>query len=940
MNSDDIDKLKEELAREKEARALAEEKIHKCEADFHAVIDNIQDVYYRTDLNGILIMGSRSWLEISGYDSIDECLGKNIAETFYFDPGEREAFLAILSRDGSVTNYETVLKRKDGSPITIETNSHIYYDSEGKPAGVEGILRDISERKAAEEELRRSERLLKSIVNASPIPQFVIDREHRIVHWNRALEEYSGINADDMKGTKMQWQAFYGSERPCLADLIIGEEPDALGKWYSGKYRRSSLIEDAFEAVDFFPDIRGGTWLYFTAAPIRDESGAVIGAVETLEDITGNKRFEDELRESRKEIGRHAFFLEALLTAIPIPVFYKDKEGKYLGCNELYSEIMGIERERFIGKTVFDLWPGEMAEMYNAKDRELLESGRTQVYEYKIKSSSGEIRSVIFRKSLFSNEDGEIGGIVGAYFDITDQKAAQEALKLSEEKFRTIFNDSPVGIVQTTLDGHILSANRAFCDMMGYSGSEIQELTIADISFEGDFEKERPMVRKLHDGLTSYHSFEKRYRTRSGECVWGHVSIAYIRDEAGKPLTAVGIIENISDRKKADEEVKRMENQLLQSQKAEALGTLAGGIAHDFNNILSAIIGYTELAKIHVAKPAVASAELDQVLKASDRAKSLVNQILAFSRKASIEYTPVDLQFAISDTLKMLRSVIPSDINIVPSLKENIVILSDPTQVHQIIMNLSINAAQAMEKDGGTLSVELDSVVIGDGDTKFLPELTPGDYALIRVRDTGLGMSEEVRERIFLPYFTTRETGKGTGLGLAVIQGIIKKHKGTIICRSEPGAGTTFEIYLPELKAVMDIPVSSADEEIVRGRGRILFVDDEPSLTAMGSEMLKTLGYDVLTENSSVKALDIFTANPYAFDLVITDMTMPGMTGDRLAERIKSLRGDMPVIICTGYSDRISDERIKELGVSMLIMKPVEMRHLSSAVRKILTGEE
>jgi PAS domain S-box-containing protein len=695
-----------------------------------------------------------------------------------------------------------VLKKKDGTPLLVETSSHLYYDSNGNVAGVEGILRDITERKLAEDELRRSERLLNSIINASPIPQFVINREHRVIHWNRALEKYSGIPAEEMIGTSGHWRAFYKKARPCLADLLIDKKNEMISVWYEGKYKNSGIIDYAYEAVDYFPDMKNGIWLYFTAAPIFDERGEIIGAVETLNDVTESKKNE-------------------------------------------------------------------------------------------------------------------------------------EVIKESEERFRTIFNDSPLGIVQTTLNGRILSANKVLCDMMDYDNDEIVNLTIGDISFEGDFEKERPLVRKLRDGSSNYYSFEKRYRTRKGEAVWAHVSIAYIHDSKGQPSSAIGIVENITDRKIAEDEIKRMENQLIQSQKAEALGTLAGGIAHDFNNLLAAIIGYAELAKIHIDNKDKAIREINEVLKASDKAKNLVNQILTFSRKTRIDYTPVELYSAITDSLKMLRSVIPADIEIRQSLEEKVIVMSEPTQIHQIIMNLSINAAQAMEREGGVLAINLSSVNLGNDDAAHL-ELNPGYYAKITVSDTGMGMPGEIRDRIFLPYFTTKEKGRGTGLGLAVIHGIVKKHEGTIVCQSTPGKGTVFDIYLPEVKTISEIPSRPHDEQIITGKGTILFVDDEPSLAAIASEMLKTLGYNVISETSSVKAFEIFMEKPDTFDLVITDMTMPVMTGDRLAEKLMSVRGDLPVIICTGYSERLSDERINELGIRRLCMKPIELKTMAEIIHEVL----
>ncbi len=804
-DNSDVDNLKDELTLDVKARMLAEEKFLESESVLRSVIDNIQDIFYRSDNSGKLVIVSRSWLELAGYDSFDECIGKDIAETFYYNPDERDNFLEMLRRDSRVTSYEIVLKKKDGTPIVMETNSHIYYDRDGNPAGVEGILRDMTGHKKAEQELRRSEEMMKAIVNASPVPMFVIDREHHVILWNRALEENSGVSADEIIGTDLHWRAFYESKRPCLSDLIVDGDWAKLEELYGGKYTPSSLIEGAYEAFGFYPEMKGGIWLYYTAAPIRGEDGEITGAVETL-------------------------------------------------------------------------------------------------------------------------------------IDITESKKSEKVLQESEERFRTIFDNSPLGIVLTTLDGYIISANRFFCDMMGYGEEEVIGLTVADISFEGDYEKENPMVRKLYDSRYNYYTFEKRYRKKGGDCIWGHVSITYIHDTEGRRVSAIAIIENISDRKKADEEIKRIENQLIQSQKSEALGILAGGIAHDFNNILAAIIGYGGLAKLHIKNPDKALSDIDEALKSADRAKNLVNQILAFSRKTMFNYAPVELYSAISDSLKMLRSIIPADIEIRENIEENIMVMSEPTQIHQILMNLGINAVQAMEKEGGILTVTLGGVTVSGEDAKTL-ELSPGQYAKLSVSDTGYGMTPDVVKRIFLPFFTTKEVGRGTGLGLSVIQGIIKKHEGTIICKSTPGKGTIFDIYIPAIKTVFETPTKSREEDIITGSGSILFVDDEPAIVAMVTEMLKTLGYNVVAETSSVKALELFMENPGNYDLVITDMTMPVMTGDRLVEKIKAVRGEIPVIICTGYSERLSEKRIREIGVFKLCMKPLDLKSTAAVIHEVLHGK-
>jgi PAS domain S-box-containing protein len=405
----------------------------------------------------------------------------------------------------------------------------------------------------------------------------------------------------------------------------------------------------------------------------------------------------------------------------------------------------------------------------------------------------------------------------------------------------------------------------------------------------------------------------------------------------GENVTRViTIIRDITERKRSEEEKKRLEDQLGQAQKIESIGTLAGGIAHDFNNILSAIIGYAELAINDVSDPAKVKREVKEVLKAGERAKDLVRQILTFSRKAETKYSPIALNKTIRDSIKMMRSVLPTTIEIRQDLIDYGVVMADPTQIHQVMMNLCTNAAHAMDKSGGMLGVKLEKVTI-DGDSKSLElNLSEGPYLKLSVSDTGHGMTPDVMARIFDPYFTTKEMERGTGLGLAVVHGIIHSHGGAITCRSTPGKGTTFDIYLPELLSEEEVVKPLEDKPLPTGTERILFIDDEPALVKLADRMLKRLGYHVVTQTSSVDALSLFKKDPYKYDLVITDMTMPGMTGDKLAQKILEIRHDILIILSTGFSEHISEERAKMLGIREFIMKPLETRLLAETIRKVL----
>lgn len=399
--------------------------------------------------------------------------------------------------------------------------------------------------------------------------------------------------------------------------------------------------------------------------------------------------------------------------------------------------------------------------------------------------------------------------------------------------------------------------------------------------------------------------------------------------------TLAGIIQ----KKMVMEEKRQLENQLRQTQKMEAIGTLAGGIAHDFNNLLTPILGYTEMVLQDAPKDSTMAANLAEVLKAAGHAKGLVRQILSLSRQSRYEVKPLRLEDVVGDALKLLRSTIPSTIEIRHRLSaDNRTVTADTTQVHQVIMNLCTNAFHAMKNTGGVLSVNLLSTEISP-DSKINRQdriLEPGPYQVIEVSDTGTGMDKAVMERIFDPYFTTKGSGEGTGLGLSVVHGIIKNYGGAITVHSKPGQGTTFRVYLPCSNTPFMDETKDVTEPVPRGTERILVVDDETAIVDLVSSMLKSRGYTVTGCAECSAALNLFRKDPQAFDLVITDMTMPHMTGIQLAQALRAIRPDIPLIVCTGFSELIDEAKALDLGFQKFLMKPIVRRDLCRTVRDVL----
>ncbi|MEA1980865.1 MAG: ATP-binding protein, partial [candidate division Zixibacteria bacterium] len=407
------------------------------------------------------------------------------------------------------------------------------------------------------------------------------------------------------------------------------------------------------------------------------------------------------------------------------------------------------------------------------------------------------------------------------------------------------------------------------------------------------------------------------------------------QNEEGEQLFAAVNVD-ISERKQAEVEKEKLESRLVQAQKMEAIGTLAGGIAHDFNNILSVIFGYSEIAKEDAPPGTRFQKDLDQVLTGANRAKDLVQQILSFSRQSQVERMPMKIQPLIKEGLKMLRSSLPTTISITNNIDPNCqTVLADPTQIHQILTNLCTNAFHAMETTGGELAVTLKTTFVDTDEQAMLLHVIPSEYVELTVSDTGSGIGPDVIKKIFDPYFTTKGVGKGTGMGLAIIHGILKEYGGAITAESQLGIGTTFHVYFPVIQKEA-LPEREESTDIPMGKERVLFVDDEELLAEMGQAMLERLGYHVTVRRSSLEALETFQNTPNDFDLVITDQTMPNMTGSDLARRMMQIRPDIPIILCTGYSNIIDEDSAKGLGIKEFALKPLTKDVIAKLIRKVL----
>jgi PAS domain S-box-containing protein len=517
---------------------------------------------------------------------------------------------------------------------------------------------------------------------------------------------------------------------------------------------------------------------------------------------------------------------------------------------------------------------------------------------------------------------------------VQERNKAEAALRESEKNYRELVQSANSIIMRMDTEGKITFFNTYAQNFFGYREEEIIGKNVI-----GTIVPERNtagfdlavMIKDIGAHPERYVSNENENIRRNGERVqvtWMNKAI-YDEDGNVSEILCVGI--DVTEKW-------QLEKRLAQAQKMESIGTLAGGIAHDFNNILSAVIGYTELSLIDIPKGSALQNNLQQVLKAGGRAKDLVRQILTFSRQRENELVPVKVSLIVNEALKLLRASLPTTIKMRHHIKSYLAVLTDPTNIHQILMNLCTNASFAMQKEGGVLEVSLSDVDLDANFAKLHPDVKPGKFIRLIVSDTGYGMSPEVSERIFDPFFTTKKMGQGTGMGLSVVHGIVKSHGGTIIVESSPGKGSAFSVFLPAIESEVTDQVDQA-QLVITGNERILFVDDEDFQADIGKRMLERLGYRVTAKTNSVEALDLFRQTPDEFDLVITDMTMPNMTGDVLARRLIAIRPDIPIIVCTGYSARINPDIIKEIGIKEMAMKPVVMKDIAQMIHRVLSRE-
>jgi PAS domain S-box-containing protein len=629
---------------------------------------------------------------------------------------------------------------------------------------------------------------------------------------------------------------------------------------------------------------------------------------------------------------------------------WTDIDGTLRYANTTLSHMLGeTNPEDTYGKPIFEYYSEEVQQRLQEEIFPIVLRKGAWTGELVLHIGKGILVPTMASFFLLRDAEGNPLCIANVVTDITERKRAEEALRDSEQKYRLLAENISDIIWTTDMNMRFTYVSPSVKRQRGYSAEEAMALSIEETLTPSSCELAMDIFSQelaLEESGEEYdrartRTIEVEQLCRDGSTVWGEVTASFLWGKGGKPVGVLGVTRDISERKQAGEEKANLEKQLQQAQKMEAIGTLAGGIAHDFNNILYSIMGNTEMTIEDVPEGSLARSNMERVLKATKRAKDLVKQILAFSRQSRQERKPLKVQTILEETLQMLRSSLPTTIEIQQDIDMKCgPVLADPTQIHQVIMNLCTNAYHAMREKGGKMGVTLTEVNIDSDD--FAPTLgfKLGPYLKLTVSDTGHGMGRQVMDRVFDPFFTTKGPGEGAGMGLSVVHGIVKNHGGDIRVYSEPGEGTQFEVYLPLVESSSVALEAVSTESVPKGKEHILLVDDEEEIIRIVRQMLERLGYSVTSRTSSVEALEAFRELKENFDLVITDQTMPNMTGDELAKRLIRIRPDIPIILCTGFSERISEEKTKAIGIREYIMKPILKSEMAKAIRRVLDQEE
>ncbi len=946
-------------------RKQVKEELKKNEANYRStsallrsLCDNLPDMIWAKDLKNRYLFANAALCRnlLSAVDT-EEPLGKS---DLFFAERERACHadqtqwhtFGELCRDSDTATLEAGVPMQfdefgniRGHFLFLDVHKAPFIDENGTLIGTVGSARDVTAVKEMERQLREREERLDLAIREADLGTWDWHIPSGTIVTNQRWVEMLGLTAEEVEPNFGSWMALV--------------HPDDLARVNAALARHLAGNTYSYETEHRLHH-KSGEWIWVLdkgRVIERDAQGNPLRACGTHLDITHQKILIEQSRDG---------------------IVILDSRGKVRQANQRFADMLGYTPEEVQQLHVWD-WDTQWTREQLLEAIDLIDA-TGDFFETFQRRKDG----TIFPVEISSNGSMCAGEkmVFCVCRDITERKKAEETIRHNERRLRKLVDilQHPADQAQEFLDHALEQAIELTGSTIGFLlqyHEERQECVLCSWSREimtsgamtnlqntfhleqagfwgeairnrrpvviNDFEADHPLKRGTPEGHIELRTFMAVPIVKDDRVVGvvglANKTTAYDENDMLQVSLLMDSVYNIAERKRMEVERSRLQAQLVHAQKMEAIGTLAGGIAHDFNNILAAVIGYAEMAREDSPPGSILARDLDRVLEAGNRAASLVRQILAFSRQQDSERVPLDPCLIVKEVVKLLRPSLPSTIAINHRLTASRCVLADPTQLHQVLMNLATDAFHAMEQTGGSLEIVLEDIDCSEDDLALHPGIVPGPFVRLSVADTGPGIPPEIRDRIFDPYFTTKGVGKGTGMGLAIVDGIVRGSGGFITCESGPGRGTIFSIFLPIFDGEAPL-VGEKTEPVASGSGRILLVDDEEILIEMGQAMLERLGYEVTVRTSSLEALTTFQNDPHRFDAVITDQTMPGMTGVDLARRMLQIRPDLPIILCTGYSNLVTEDQAKSYGIKGFTMKPLTMKEVSTLLRMVLDLDE
>jgi PAS domain S-box-containing protein len=815
------------------------------------------------------------------------------------------------------------------SPSQISTSDRLI---DTFSAGQREVLERIAEGAPLGEVLERLVLLVERQASGMACSIVLLDREKRRIRHGAAPslpEEYNWA----INGVEIGPAAGSCGTAAYLGQRVIVEDIDTHPYW--APFKHLALVHGlraCWSSPIFSPtrEVLGTFAMYYREprGPLPQEIAWVDAATHLAAVALCRDAADQALQQSE---ARYRLMVDTAYEG----VWLIDAEGRTTFANRRMGEMLGYTPEEMLGRSMFDFMD-EAARTEATANFARRKTGVSEQHEFRFTRKDGSDLWTIVAASPTLDATGQMTSALGMVTDITKRKAAEAALLRSEAEFRTIFESAAMGVALVGSDGAVQKCNPALAELLGYPAAELVGKNIPQLTHPDDLDL--GFFQELVAGTRDTYRYEKRYLRKDGQIVWVRVTASAVRENDGRFHFAIGIIEDVTQRHRAEDERARLENQLRQSQKMQSLGTLAGGIAHDFNNILTAIGGNAQLAIADLPPGHPALLSLTEIEKAYERATDLVRQILTFSRPQESKRKIVKLETVVEEALRLLRASLPATITIRTDFASDTPdVAADATQIHQVIMNLGANAAHAIGGQSGALALRLGLFRIGAESPPGSPDLPAGSYARLTITDSGCGMDAATIDRIFEPFFTTKTQGQGTGLGLSVVHGIIKSHGGAITVHSQHGQGTTFHLFFPAARAA-DIEPAPIPSTAPCGHGeRVLYLDDEERLVFLAQRGLEKAGYSFTGFTNPLEAMKAFRAQPTGFDIVVTDLTMPGMNGLDFAAEVMHLRPGMPVLLTTGFLRPQDTDRARRLGLDEYIAKPATTDTLCRALHAALT---